>query len=545
MVLEYISKFPSQFTPNDTQLLLINNIEKAFNAGYKFVVCSAPTGSGKSFISKTLSDVSRSPDSEFEDAVNSYEIFRRTQQGGYVYSEETRTPFGCFVLTVTKALQDQYQELFNDMSVLKGMSNYQCTYDTNFSVDIAPCTYLTGIKENCWNKNSCTYYSQRNKAIVSKFSALNYDMFFALPDHVKEREFIVCDEASELEDQLVKMFTCPIDFINLKKQEVGIPIPPTATNYTSFGRWIQELSVSIEDRIQELKANITTTKKGLNDFQKATKTKEILSLQNTHSKIKALVNTWSDSEYIIERHEKGITFTPLKVDRLSKYIFDSGKKIVLMSATIIDPASFCKGLGITNYKYIEADSTFDSKRAPIYISTKHKLNFSNLKSSLPQIAKQIENICDVHRNEKGIIHTHSNFITETLKKHLISDRIIYREAGVKNEDILNLHCTSDRPTIMASPSMSYGVDLKGDLARFQIIVKAPYLPVTDKRIEKLMKSDPNWYINKMISSFIQSCGRGIRSKKDFCTTYVLDGAIADVVLKNKHKIPKYFLDRFI
>ena len=35
--------------------------------------------------------------------------------------------------------------------------------------------------------------------------------------------------------------------------------------------------------------------------------------------------------------------------------------------------------------------------------------------------------------------------------------------------------------------MSHGVDLRDDLARFQIIVKAPYLPTKDKRIEKLMK----------------------------------------------------------
>ena len=61
--------------------------------------------------------------------------------------------------------------------------------------------------------------------------------------------------------------------------------------------------------------------------------------------------------------------------------------------------------------------------------------------------------------------------------------------------------------------MSHGVDLKDDLARFQIIVKAPYLPTKDKRIEKLMKDDFNWYSNKMLCSLIQSCGRGVTIKK--------------------------------
>lgn len=547
MGLDYISKFPEGYKPNETQLLLINDIDKAFNDGYKFVVCSAPTGSGKSFISKTLGEVSTLPSDSFVERVNNYSIFKRTHGGGYAYDEEEdrQEPFGCFVLTITKTLQDQYQELFNDMSILKGMSNYQCTYDDSFSVDTAPCKYLSGLKEACWQKDSCPYYTARNKTVVSRFAALNYDMFFALPQHVKEREFIVCDEAAELEDQLVKMFTCKISVVGLKKQGINLPILPSSSNYANFGRWLQITCGMIDDQVQDLKAAISVSRKDDNNYQKTVKVRELSALQTLHGKVKTLIDTWHDSEYIIERYDEGVMFTPLKVDQLSKYIFDNGQKIVLMSATIIDHKNFCKTLGITNYKYIEADSTFDSKKAPIYASTKIKLNYNNLTQNLPRIAKQVEEICNIHKDDKGIIHTHTNFITSMLKKNIKSDRIIYRELGISNEDILNIHCNSTKPTVIASPSMSHGVDLKGDLAKFQIIIKAPYLPVADKRIEKMMKSDSNWYINKMLSMFIQSCGRGIRSKKDFCTTYILDGALVDAVLMNRNKIPKYFLDRFV
>jgi superfamily II DNA or RNA helicase len=54
-----LSKFPDTFTPNKQQVKLLSNIDQAFKDGYKFVVCSAPTGSGKSFISKTLGNDSR------------------------------------------------------------------------------------------------------------------------------------------------------------------------------------------------------------------------------------------------------------------------------------------------------------------------------------------------------------------------------------------------------------------------------------------------------------------------------------------------------
>ena len=63
--------------------------------------------------------------------------------------------------------------------------------------------------------------------------------------------------------------------------------------------------------------------------------------------------------------------------------------------------------------------------------------------------------------------------------------------------------------------------------------------------EKLMKEDFNWYTTKMLCSVIQSCGRGVRSKKDHCITYILDGAIVESIVNNKHKLPKYFLDRFL
>jgi Rad3-related DNA helicase len=92
--------------------------------------------------------------------------------------------------------------------------------------------------------------------------------------------------------------------------------------------------------------------------------------------------------------------------------------------------------------------------------------------------------------------------------------------------------------------MTYGVDLKGKLAEFQIILKAPWLPTKDVRVEKMMKLDKEWYSNKMLCTLVQACGRGVRSNTDECVTYVLDGSIFDTVARSKKKLPKYFLDRF-
>lgn len=546
-MLNLLSNFPDNFTPNKQQVKLLQNIEQAFEDGYKFVVCSAPTGSGKSFISKTLSSASRAPSKEFIDLVSTYQVFKRTQTGDYLYSDEIeeQKTYGAFALTITKALQDQYKELFTDIDVLKGKSNYQCSYDENYNVEFAPCIFLKKVKDECWNKNSCPYYEARNKAITSCFSTLNYNMFFALPHHVRRRQYIICDEASELEEQLVKEFSCQINFDYLKKVEITIRPLPSDGDYGKLGRWISGLSVDIEDKIDELKDVVNKNEsKNIAAYINDKKT-ELISLQSLQSKLKTLLDTWHDSEYIFERVAKGVNFMPLKVDRLARHIFDYADRVVLMSATIIDPKNFCKTLGIDKFKYVEADSTFDANKAPIYANTKVKLNYNNLQSNLPKIVKMIKEICQVHSNEKGIIHTQTNTITNYLKDNLNDNRILYREPGVKNEDILLQHIQSNSPTILASPSMTHGVDLKDDLARFQIIIKAPFLPMTDKRVEKMMKVDFNWYMNKMLSSLIQSCGRGVRSHKDHCVTYILDAAIIEAIFKNKGKIPKYFLERFV
>ena len=143
------------------------------------------------------------------------------------------------------------------------------------------------------------------------------------------------------------------------------------------------------------------------------------------------------------------------------------------------------------------------------------------------------------------IDTHTHDITQRVYESLDPSRLLYREPGVTNEDILKQHVETDQPTVLVSPSLTYGIDLKDDLARFQIIVKLPYLPLQDKRIQKLFKSDPEWYENKMLNTLVQSCGRATRGKDDFSTTYILDGNIVKVLHRCRGKLPNHFVQRFI
>lgn len=544
MLEDLISHFPEDFTPNKQQEKVLRNIEQAFNEGYKFVVVSAPTGSGKSHIAKTVSNSSEQPSKEFVRLINTNLAFKRDKDGGYKYADDCMNlpPFGSIVLTITKSLQDQYTTLFKDIQIMKGKSNYTCVVDDECTCDMAPCIITKSLQERCIADKICPYFNARSRALSTKTTALNYKMFFSLPEHVKQREYLICDEAAELEDELVKHFTCNLNFKILKK--IGVTVDPLPLNgYSRYERWVTKAAVDVFERVEEL-----TKECARKDISKILLTKYkkwMIVLQNYHSSLSTVRDTFNDSEYQVEKNETGVKFIPLKVDKLSNFIFSHGKKVILMSATIIDPDNFCKTLGIDKFKYIEVDSPFDPKKSPIYCSTKYKLNFKNIDSVLDSVIDQIEEICKHHKDEKGIIHTHSNKITYAVRNRFITDsRFLYREEGVQNEHILDIHNNTNRPTVLVSPSMSHGVDLKGDLAKFQIIIKAPYPPLGDIRIKKMFELDKRWYQNKMLGTIIQSCGRGVRSVNDECVTYILDGAIADAIKICKQRLPKFFLDRF-
>lgn len=541
MFSRYIQHFPRDYNPSDKQIELIKGVEKVFNKGKKFAICCAPTGSGKSFLAKTLSGLSSGPTEKFIESIQSYSAYKQDFAGNYINEIDciSQPPFGTFTLTITKSLQDQYLNLFPDTNVLKGKTNYLCDVDPGFDVETAPCVLVPKIKDECWEKNRCPYYNARNISVLSKFAVLNYKMFLALPNHIKRKNFIICDEASELEDELIKRFSAEIIYDRLKIY--GIECPTLITDsFDKTRTWISELIFNISEKTNQLINRVNKKQRTLSQPEKI----KLQYLKSLYSSLLAVDNLWRDCEYVVDKDSKRVVFTPLRVNKLTKYIFDYAENVVLMSATIIDHKNFAKNLGIEDYEYVEVESEFDAQKSPIYVSSKNKLNYKNLTNTLPSICTQIKTLTDHHSQEKGIVHTHSMEITNFIKNKLSnSKRFLFRDEMMKNEEILKEHYESDLPTIIVSPSLAFGVDLKDHYARFQIIVKLPYPPLSSKHIKKRFEQDKEWYENKMLNALVQACGRATRSKSDFSTTYILDGNVVNVLKRCKYKLPKSFIDR--
>lgn len=535
-----ISFFPKDYEPSTSQINIIKKVDENFSSNHKFCIVSAPTGTGKSFLSMTLANASNEPSEKFTNLINSYDAYKQDITGNYINQVECENepPFGSFTLTITKNLQDQYKDLFQQAHLLKGKNNYLCEIDNISTVEAAPCLIAPRLKDDCWKQNRCPYYNSRNIALTSRHSILNYKMFLHLPRHLKRKNYIICDEASELENEMVKMYSLFLDINKLKHMGMDVKRPKSLF-FKDIRDWLHNISVQLSEYIEMLikeynkNPNLVLGQKN-----------KISLFKNLYMQINQTLTEWLSCEWVIDEPEKNcITITPLRVDALTKHIFDYADQVVLMSATIIDHKKFANNLGITKYAYIEEKSNFNSELSPIYITNTNPVNYSNRHIAIPKIAKQIKELCTTYKGEKGIIHTQSMEITNLLRKHLKGERFLFRDEMQSNSDMLDKHYNSIEPTVLVSPSLSYGVDLRDDLARFCIIVKLPYLPLGNKRVKKLFDSDKQWYQNQMLNTLVQMCGRATRSKQDYSTTYILDGNIFKVIPSVVDKLPSHFVDR--
>jgi ATP-dependent DNA helicase DinG len=220
-----------------------------------------------------------------------------------------------------------------------------------------------------------------------------------------------------------------------------------------------------------------------------------------------------------------------------------------MSATILNPKAFCRSVGLIHdneVKFIQVKSDFPIENRPIYPLNIAYLNFNNLQLSevKSNISKAIDNIMTIHRKDKGIIHTTSyeqlNFIKENIPQDN-ARRLLVTNPEIQRDEVIQEHINSVKPTVLISPSLHTGLDLKGELSRFQIITKVPYPNKGDRWINAKRHLDEDWYYWQTALKLAQAYGRSIRSKEDWAKTYILDSAFGYFLNKNRNVLPKWFI----
>lgn len=523
--------FPS-YRPHQRET--INKIQECLAAGTKDIIVEMPTGSGKSPVAISAG----------------------------LWSSNA------YCLTSQKVLQDQYIRDFLDkegyeVSVLKGRGNYEC----NFLGSPAMCNECyEPARKKCYKEGTCLYQNTKRRTALSTIALMNYAYFLNViecdPSELfKPRKLLIMDEAHNVESELLNQTEFLLSEFMFKR--VGyITNVPTYDELSDYQRWIEDNIDLIQKMLGQKTDDLETLNLKRMRYDRASTaflkfstdaselTSQIEELDRLVRRMKLFLSTLKTVEWIftVEKTEKlqmkKVVFRPLTVDMFAEdSILKFGEHRIYMSATILDSKSFCKSLGINRDEavFIRVPSTFPSHNRKIYFTNTGYMNIDNISDTLPNVARDVKRALDYHKLEKGVIHCNSYKISQYIENNCIDSRLIFHDS-ISRQKMLEKFLTSTEPLVLVSPSMTEGIDLKDDLARWEIIVKIPYLYIGDKQIARRMKVDPEWYTWQTCLTLVQSYGRIFRSENDWGTAYIFDSGARSFIKRNSDILPDWFLE---
>ena len=530
----WISHFPYK-QPRNAQEKIISKVLEEFKNGKKYAIIDCGTGVGKSAIGLTIAS--------YMNKSSDYEGIYET---------------GSYFLTTQKVLQEQYEKDFQNkgMISLYSSSNYCCSKDGKASCkDIQ-----TGLRanslpkkyENC--KYNCVYKLKKKDFIEQDKGITNFSYFLTEKNYsqkIPNKKVLVIDEAHNLESELSRFIEISVsEYFSEKILKLKVP-KDLNTQFKVFS-WIKNsYIVSLSQKKQFIESQLEKfgiTSNKLDEFKKITNHYEMIT--SHEKKIKQFIEIYDKDNWVFDtdnsnKSYKKFIFKPIDVSKYAKdYILNYADYVIFMSATIISHEGFCLTLGLPAEKTIvvKEESPFPPENRPIIFSPAGSMSFKNIDKTLPISIEMIDSILSHHKDEKGIIHTHSIKISEYIRKNIpkkYKNRILIAY-GENREKMLNKHKTSKQPTVLISPSMAEGVDLKGNLSKFQVICKVPFPYLGDKVVKKKMSKWSWWYDVSTIRTIIQSIGRSIRSETDTAVTYILDSDWKRLYNKSKKMLPKDF-----
>lgn len=464
---------------------------------------------------------------------------------------------GAWFLTTQKILQEQYCNDFGGtsgtMREIKSATNYKCSHFKKVSCSEGMQMLKAADKSSKFFKAcmfNCVYKKTRKDFLESPESVTNFSYALTAAnygDKIGRRNLMVIDEAHNAESELSRFIE--ITVTDRTANGLGLEWPEVTTAAQAM-KWFKDTyQLEIARVVIEMARDVEEFK-GLEGHEKeyADLSKRYEALKSHSDKLSTFLQVYTPDNWVFEqlppigRSGGKITFKPIDVAPFAEQtLFRLGEKILMMSATIINPGTFAESLGIAPDQCvaITKESPFPVENRPIMVFPIGNMSSDHIDATLPKMVEAIREILKEHKTQKGIIHAHSFRVAQYIKKNLRSSRLIFHDS-TDREEALQKHLTSKEPTVLVSPSMSEGVDLRDDLARFQVLVKVPYPSLGDKLVKKRMHRWSWWYPMQTIKTIVQSVGRGVRSETDHAVTYILDADWGRFYGKHKDLFPDAF-----
>jgi len=484
----------------------------AFADGRRVVVVEAPTGSGKSGIAVALAREARS----------------------------------AYLLTAQKVLQDQYQRDFEDLALLKGRANYACEVAPTHAA-AAPCLVGRTYPECA----ACGYFRAKDRALAAPRALLNYAYFLHELNYAGgfgPRELLVLDEAHNAEAMLMGFVQAQVGDAQLARAGLDLRLPGFPETEALFA-FAEEARPRLAARARELDLELDAG--GLPPDLELDALRVRQWLDGAVRRLGWLCDSRDDGvpwvvEHRLDAHGASVTFKPVSVAPFAdELLFGHAERALLLSATVLDPATFLRGLGVPPEEaaVVQVASTFPPERRPLVLRPVARLTRHHLDRDLPRLTHEIREILRDHDAEKGVVHAHSYRIAAAVVSALPPDlraRVVTHRDAAGREAALEAHLTRPEPTVLVSPSMTEGLDLVGDLARWQVICKLPYPYLGDPQVAARRVEEPGWYEWRTCLTLVQAYGRAVRSEDDHAVTYLLDADAPGFLQRQSGRLPAWF-----
>jgi len=504
------------------QRAALERIRAAFEGGNDVVLVRAPTGSGKSLLVRAVMGCARrAAEADLTEATGAYYTTPQVSQLDDVAGDG----------------------LLDDLQVIRGKSNYTCIVsgEETTPVDRAPCARESGY--DCSVRHRCPYFSDRAIASAREHAAMTlaYFMHTAGSELFGTRDVVVVDEAHGLAEWAEMYAT-----IDLNPRTVpfwaDLQVPDLDSLDRALG-WAEQLAALCGERKGELQAGDELTP------EEAARRDRLGELK---SELEWFVEDYRDPEsataWVLDQSADGTAaIKPMNPERyLNHTVWERGDNFCLLSATILNKAAFCRGVGLdpANVALVDVGHTFPLERRPLYDVTCGKMTYDHREETLPEVARTLVRLLARHPDEKGLVHCHSYGIQERLADHLadvgVGPRVRVHDRDDRDAELVRWQ-DSDRPELFLSVKMEEALDLEGERCRWQVLCKAPFLNTSDSRVARRLEDGQwGWYFRTALRTVIQACGRVVRSPEDFGATYLADASLLDVFERARPDTPEWF-----
>lgn len=484
-----------KYTLRDYQVKALDFVDDCWKDG-KPVAITAPVGSGKSAILRSI---------------------QRAKDG--------------LILTPANSLVKQYQQSYPELNILWGKQNHRCNQYVK-----SPCSIVHAKDHKCRTRwaGKCSLDLSEERFLRGDATVTNVMMAWLRRDD-NPFDTTLVDEAHvalSIARQLVrrKFKIGPREKELMKKLGLSINDLVKDQGFATF------ISALLEDTREKLSKKPTDDFLVFNEF----------SLDVTNS---VLVR---EPEKFVRHIEKGhlYFYSVFLPKTLTQALL--GKRTVVTSGTLF-PTDLRELFQGQDYHQYEVPSVIPPDVRPVVYQPSdfsHSHGHMNYRALAENIAKAWE----LSGRINGICHVTYAAATELLPhlRDLGIRPFIFTESKDKMSMIAEYVAAAEknpRGNLLVAPGCAEGLDLKGDLARINIITKLMYPNLGDEYVAKRKALDDGaeWYTAETLKTLLQQIGRSTRGPDDKSVTVVLDPSFLRLLQDaNKFKlVSKSFSDSLV